>query len=120
MSRPFASLIVAVAVGSVATAVQADLAKVQDRTEFVDLVAGKTLTLPLVRLTVKPDGTISGKGARWDVSGNWTWQDGYFCREIFWGGDPLGYNCQEVRFEDGRMRFTSDRGAGASATFRVK
>lgn len=106
--------------GLTATAALADLAKVQDRSQFVELVAGKTLTLPLVKLKVSSDGKIAGKGASWDVSGNWTWKDGFFCRDLFWGGDPLGYNCQEVRFENGRIRFTSDRGAGDSATFRLR
>lgn len=98
----------------------ADLAKVQDESQFKQLVAGKTLSRPLIRIQVSEDGQISGSGARWAVTGNWTWRDGYFCRDLFWGGDPLGYNCQEVSFREGRVRFTSDKGAGDSAEFRVK
>lgn len=92
---------------------------VSSQSEFLSLVSGKTLTRPLVRLEVKPTGQIEGRGLRWDVSGTWTWRDGYFCRDLFWGGDPLGYNCQQVTVADDRIRFTSDRGAGMSAAFRL-
>ncbi|WP_299139073.1 dihydrodipicolinate reductase [uncultured Tateyamaria sp.] len=99
----------------------ADLKKVDDQGQFVQLVKGKTLTRPLIKLTVTPDGRIEGRGARWDVEGTWSWKDGYFCRDLFWGGDALGYNCQEVRATaDGRIKFTSDRGAGDSAMFRLR
>ena len=84
------------------------------------LVTGKVLTRPLVNLTVTPDGRIEGMGLRWEVTGEWTWRDGFFCRSLFWGGDDLGYNCQEVRAYGGRLRFTSDQGAGRSAVFRLE
>lgn len=100
---------------------KAELVKVDDQTRFVQLVNGKTLTRPLVKLTVSPDGRIEGRGARWDIEGTWSWRDGYFCRDLFWGGDALGYNCQEVQAtEDGRIKFTSDEGRGDSAMFRLR
>ncbi|MDU8911345.1 dihydrodipicolinate reductase [Aestuariicoccus sp. MJ-SS9] len=98
----------------------AELPMVSDKTEFVRLVAGKTLTRPLVRLQVSPDGEIAGRGAAWDITGAWSWKDGYFCRDLNWGGDELAYNCQEVRSDGSRIRFTSDEGAGESADFRLK
>lgn len=111
----------AVLAALVALPAQADLVKVEDQDDFVSLVTGKTLKRPLVELTVTPDGQIAGMGMRWAVEGSWTWQDGYFCRDLFWGGDPLGYNCQEVQSDgSGRIKFTSDRGAGDSAMFRLR
>ncbi|MFD1342143.1 dihydrodipicolinate reductase [Litorisediminicola beolgyonensis] len=98
----------------------AELAPISDRAQFVELIAGKTLTRPLVSLTVSPEGGISGNGAGWDVSGEWSWQDGYFCRNLTWGGDPLGYNCQAVASDGSEIRFTSDRGAGRSAAFTLR
>lgn len=100
--------------------VRAEFAKVDAHSEFVRLVSGKTLSRPFIDIVVTPDGRIQGTGARWEVTGQWSWQDGYFCRSLFWGGDDLGYNCQEVRAADGRLRFTSDQGAGRSAVFRVE
>lgn len=98
----------------------AEFAKVTDRDQFVQVVQGKTLSRTLVSLQVSPDGAISGKGAAWEVEGKWNWQDGYFCRDLYWGGDALGYNCQEVTLNGNRIRFTSDRGAGDSADFRLR
>ena len=86
---------------------------------FIELVRGKTLRRPLIRLQVSADGTISGAGAFQKVSGNWTWQDGYFCRSLRWGGSDLPYNCQQVSIDDDSLRFTSDRGTGDSAAFRL-
>lgn len=114
--------VVSMAVGTMmlAGAAHADLAKVQSQQDFVQLIKNKTLSRPLIKLNVSPDGQISGKGARWDVTGSWTWRDGYFCRDLYWGGDALGYNCQEVRATNKRIRFTSDKGQGDSAEFRLK
>ena len=108
------------ALAALATGAQADFAKIQNQDDFVRLVQGKTLSRPLVRLRVTPDGRIEGRGSVWDVTGSWSWQNGYFCRDLFWGGDALGYNCQEVRINGGQMRFTSDRGQGQSAVFRLE
>jgi len=94
--------------------------QVTDKSEFINIVQGKTISRPLVKLSVKPDGTISGKGARWAVSGEWTWQNGYFCRSLEWGGSDLGYNCQQVTLQDGSIRFTSDKGKGRSADFSLR
>ena len=104
-----------------ASPVWADLIKVNDQGQFVELINGKTLTRPLIRIKVAPDGEIAGRGSLWDIEGSWSWQDGYFCRDLFWGGDALGYNCQEVQASaDGRIKFTSDRGAGDSAMFSLR
>ena len=112
--------LIATALGLAASAVSAEFSKVDNQSEFVALVAGKTLGRPFIRLEVSPEGTISGTGAAWEVSGNWTWNDGYFCRNLVWGGDELGYNCQRVDVRGGKIRFTSDRGTGDSAEFTVR
>ena len=98
----------------------AEFAAVTDRDTFLRLVTGKELSRPLIKLRVMPDGGIAGRGASWDVAGKWTWQEGYFCRNLNWGGDELGYNCQEVRANGDRIRFTADKGRGQSADFRLR
>ena len=120
MKHLFLSLILATAA---APAVAESYAPVQDKDSFVALVQGKELRNRLygVRLNVMEGGTIAGSAIGWDIVGTWTWQDGYFCRELSWGGDPLGYNCQLVEARgDDRVRFTVDRGAGDSASFRLR
>ena len=98
-------------------------APVKDQDAFLSLVQGKELRNFLygVRLNVMEGGTIAGSAIGWEIVGNWTWQNGYFCREMSWGGDPIPYNCQlvEVRGDD-RIRFTGDQGAGESASFRLQ
>ncbi|WP_146589599.1 dihydrodipicolinate reductase [Puniceibacterium confluentis] len=117
--RGIAAVALLVTVGSVQVAVAQDT-RISERVQFLQLVQGKTLTRTLVSLRVTPDGTISGKGAAWDVTGQWKWEDGYFCRDLNWGGDALGYNCQEVTARGNAIRFTSDRGTGDSAEFRLR
>lgn len=97
----------------------ADMPRINTFEEFMAYVNGKSITRPLIELQVTPDGRIAGRGAKWPVNGRWSWKDGYFCRDLNWGGDELGYNCQEVRAKGNRIRFTSDRGQGQTATFRL-
>ncbi|MFA3919518.1 dihydrodipicolinate reductase [Ruegeria sp. 2012CJ15-1] len=105
---------------AIAVPAYADFAQVRNEAQFKAIVSGKILTRPLIKLQVSPDGKISGTGLRWAVEGNWNWQNGYFCRDLYWGGSDLGYNCQEVRVRNGKIRFTSDRGKGDFADFRLR
>lgn len=98
----------------------AEFQQVKSKDAFMALMSGKELTRPLVKLRVLPNGRIAGSGASWEVSGSWTWENGYLCRSLEWGGDDLGYNCQEVRTNGSRVRITSDKGAGRSADFRLR
>lgn len=96
---------------------------VKEKDEFVALIDGKVLRNYLygIRLSVLEEGRIEGSAIGWSIEGNWTWQDGYFCRELSWGGDPIPYNCQLVEARgDERIRFTVDQGAGDSASFRLQ
>ena len=97
----------------------ADSVFVTKAQRFIDLVSGKTLRRPLIWLQVSSNGTISGAGAFQKVTGKWTWQEGYFCRSLRWGGSDLPYNCQQVIIDGDSLRFTSDRGTGDSATFKL-
>ena len=96
---------------------------VSDEAAFLDLVEGRTLSLRLfgVSLEVLPDGTIAGQAQGEPVTGTWTWEEGYFCREMSWGDEAIPYNCQLVEARgDRRIRFTTDRGAGESAAFSLR
>jgi hypothetical protein len=117
-------LILALTLSSLAApALADDYAPIKDEQQFVALVDGKVLRNYLygIRLNVLEQGTIQGSASGWEIVGNWTWQDGYFCREMSWGGDPIPYNCQLVEAQgDSRIRFTVDQGAGDSASFRLQ
>lgn len=96
--------------------------RVSEEQSFVSLVNGKVLRLGLfgITLNVQPDGMIQGRASGWDVTGTWSWQDGFFCREMDWSGYPIEYNCQLVEVDGDRVRFTVDRGAGDDAVFRLR
>lgn len=117
--KPILPALCAALIGLAAPAF-AEFQQVTSRADFMALVSGKTLTRPLVRLEVLPDGRIAGKGAAWEVTGKWSWENGYLCRSLEWGGDDLGYNCQQVKAFGTRVRITSDKGTGDSADFRLR
>jgi hypothetical protein len=99
-----------------------DFAPISDKDAFVDMVKDRELRIGLYNLSlnVSPDGRIAGSALGWGITGTWTWQDGYFCREMDWSGTEIPMNCQlvEARGEH-EMRFTVDRGAGRSAKFKL-
>lgn len=117
--RALSALTVALAMALPVPAL-AEYRKIDGQAEFAGLVSGRELTRMGITLTVSPGGEIRGRAFGQDVSGSWTWQDGYFCRDLFWGDQAFGYNCQEVALNGSSLRFTSDRGAGRSAALRLR
>ena len=98
-------------------------ARISDKSDFIETVSGKELRLGMfgIFLRVEEDGEIKGRALGWDVTGTWEWQDGYFCREMDWSGYPIPKNCQLVETRNGQeIRFTVDKGAGDSASFRLR
>lgn len=98
----------------------AEFEKIDRQDQFASMVSGKELTRFGIKLTVSPAGDIQGSAFGRSVRGSWQWQDGYFCRDLFWGTQEIGYNCQHVASDGATLRFTSDRGAGQSADLVLK
>jgi hypothetical protein len=94
--------------------------RVTDRGAFVALVSGKTLTSLAVSLTVSPSGKIGGSAFGRNVTGSWTWSNGYFCRTLKAGDKTFARNCQLVQRKGNRIRFTADQGAGQVADLRIR
>ena len=84
-------------------------ARVTDRGAFVDLVGGKSLTSLGVNLVVAASGDIGGRAFGRDISGQWTWDDGYFCRTMQAGDKVFARNCPVVQRQGDRLRFIADR-----------
>ncbi|WP_426033800.1 dihydrodipicolinate reductase [Cypionkella sp. TWP1-2-1b2] len=96
---------------------------ITDRTAFVDIIAKHELRIGLynLSLTITPKGQITGSALGWQITGDWTWKDGYFCRKLDWSGTPIPYNCQLVEAKGTeKLRFTTDKGAGDSAAFDLR
>lgn len=104
----------------IASPIIASETTISERPDFENLVKDKKLERFLISLSVTSDGKIEGSAAGRDVSGDWNWIDGYFCRTLVWGERELKYNCQKVTFDGRRLRFISDRGAGQSASFALR
>ena len=111
----------ALAIATAATMVLASPAiaegflKVDDKNKFVSLMQDRELKRLGIRVQVEEDGRIKGRAFGYEVSGVWNWEGGYFCRDLSWGGDPIGFNCQMVQVNGDTVRFISDRGAGQYA-----
>ena len=93
---------------------------ITNRSDFENLVIEKKLKRFLISLSVASDGKINGSAAGRNVTGDWDWIDGFFCRTLLWGKRELKYNCQQVTFDGKRLRFISDRGKGQSASFALR
>lgn len=117
------SVALLVALATAVPAAAEEFQAVTDKTRFLDLIKNRELRIGLYDLSINvlPDGRIAGSALGWDITGQWAWKDGYFCREMDWSGTPISYNCQLVEAEGAeKMRFTVDQGKGDSATFRLR
>lgn len=119
MKRLFAILL-----ALVGTSVRAESnAPIKDLPTFLKLVEGRELRIGLYDLTVSlsPQGQVTGSALGWGITGTWRWEGDYFCRELDWSGYAIEDNCQLVELLDNdKLRFTTDRGAGNSASFRLR
>ena len=104
----------------ISSGVRSEYLVIKDKNAFITAVKDKTLKRPLIRLEVTEDGKITGRAAMLSVTGQWTWENSYFCRDLFWGSRNLGYNCQQVSRSGKKIRFTSDKGEGDFADFTLK
>ena len=93
---------------------------VDSDTRFVALIEGRELRRLGIRLTVTPTGEIQGRAFGGPVTGQWRWENGYFCSDLFWNDTDLGYNCQLVQENGATLRFTSDQGAGMFADLTLE
>lgn len=116
------TLVLALGLSLSAGAAMANYVPVTDEETFRSLVSGKELRHRFygITLAVLDNGQVTGSAIGWEVEGTWSWQDGYFCRELFWGGDLIPYNCQLVEINNDLIRFTVDQGAGRAAAFRLQ
>ncbi len=116
------TLVLSLGLSLAAGSAYANYVPVTDEAAFLQLVEGRELRHRFypITLNVLDNGQVVGRAVGWDVEGTWSWQDGYFCRELVWGGDPIPYNCQLVEINNDVIRFTVDQGAGQAAAFRLR
>lgn len=95
---------------------------ITEKAAFVETIEGRELRIGLYGLSLRlsKNGGIEGQAMGADITGSWTWQDGYFCRRMMWSTREIPYNCQLVEMRGNKLRFTTDKGAGASASFDLQ
>ncbi len=113
------ALCAALGIAAPAPALADGFATVSERDQFVRIVSGRALTRLGISVDVSATGEISGRAFGYPVSGVWQWTGGYFCRDLYWGSDNLGPNCQVVRVSGDTIRFIADRGQGQSADLKL-
>ena len=118
MFRPTTLALILLAVAS--PVVADEFQRVEKKEEFISLVQDRNLRRFGITVQVTEDGRIDGSAFGYEVEGDWQWEAGYFCRHIFWGGDSIGQNCQQVDVAGNKVRFTSDRGTGQSASLTLQ
>ncbi len=97
-----------------------DAQRIETRAAFLSLVQDRALTRFGITLNVGPDGRITGRGFGMDVTGEWSWRDGFFCRTLAFGSRAEPLNCQVVERRGSTLRFTADKGAGDYADLRIR
>ena len=112
----------AAACGLLATSALAEgFQRIEDEANFVKLVKDRDLKRFGIRLQVSDSGQIVGRAFGQDVTGQWDWQNGFFCRDLYLSGKALDPdNCQLVEVRGNTVRFTSDMGRGDSAALRIE
>ncbi len=118
MKRVLASVFVTI--GLAGPALADGFAPIKDRGTFMNLVEGKKLTRLGIALDVTNSGSIIGRAFGKRVTGAWRWNDGYFCRDLYYGNRDLGPNCQAVKVRGNTLRFISDRGEGIYADLKLR
>lgn len=112
----------AAACGLLATSALAEgFQRIEDEANFVKLVKDRDLKRFGIRLQVSDSGQIVGRAFGQDVTGQWDWQNGFFCRDLYLSGEELDPdNCQLVEVRGNTVRFTSDMGRGDSAALHIE
>ena len=101
-------------------AVAEEFQTITDKRSFLSVLEGRKLTRLGIRLDVRPTGEIEGSAFGKDVTGAWRWQGGYFCRDLNFGQQDLGPNCQVVKVKGKTVRFIADKGAGDYADLSLR
>ena len=91
-----------------------------DRGAFIQLIQDRQLKRFGITLTVTPDGAIEGRAFGKPVTGAWRWNGQYFCRDLYFGAEDLGPNCQLVQLRGETLRFIADEGRGEYADLRLE
>ena len=93
--------------------------RIRTEREFLDVVAGRKMTNETGFATNRKDGTLTGKLDKRQLTGSWSWEDGFFCRIGKLGNHNFGLDCQTVVVSGDSVTFTQEKGKGKKVTYRL-
>lgn len=87
--------------------------------EFRAKVVGKKLITDRGYVIVQKDGSMAGKSGNRELSGEWTWEDGYYCRSVALGSRQLPDDCQMVTILGDEVTFYTKKGYGDGFVYQI-
>ncbi|WP_420862226.1 hypothetical protein [Algirhabdus cladophorae] len=97
--------------------------RVSDATAFNTALADRRLEWPdnsAIWFRLNSDGTMDGELKRGAVSGTWSFENGYWCREFEAGGKASPADCQLAELMGDQVRLTRDKGTGDAGIYLIK
>ncbi|MDU8928740.1 hypothetical protein RXV86_15215 [Alisedimentitalea sp. MJ-SS2] len=97
------------------TAALAEFTRIETSEQFNDQVVGRVITFSVGTTLIHADGTTEGsltKPQEVDYTGTWTWEDGFYCRNLVIDGDETGVICMQVEVDGNNLRLIRDKGEG--------
>lgn len=86
---------------------------------FAERVVGRELAYPEGTIMLEAGGTVGGAFGDDVVSGDWSWQNGLVCREVWIGPRTYPETCLTPEIAEDRVRFTGGKDPlGAEAVLR--
>ena len=86
---------------------------------FRSTLVGKTIGFAGNTFVINADNTVSGPWDGTGITGTWSWEDQYWCRDIAIGGTARNPDCQIWTVEGTSATVTRDRGNGSSFTYSI-
>ena len=86
--------------------------------EFRDAVVGKKFGNKNGYFVIHEDGTFTGKFGSKKLTGEWTWEDEFYCRSGKLGSRKLKQDCQVLFLEGDTLTGNRKKGKGKKLTYR--
>ena len=97
-----------------------DFQRIKSKSEYTAQVAGKRLVADFGWVKATADGGITGEINGQSARGNWTWNRGFWCRDITYGSTTLPRNCQAIFIKGDTLVSIRDKGQGDQVVMKFQ
>lgn len=94
--------------------------RITSEDEYRTTIVGKRLVWESGSATHHEDGSITGNVGDREMTGTWSWQDGFYCRSIRISNTRVPDDCQILIVSGDELTVIRDGGMGDIATFRIE